>query len=55
VLILRSNALVFFFFLSAEDLRRVLRGKHLLARIELARLYDRKAGEVLRTIKVSSY
>jgi hypothetical protein len=44
-----------FFFYSAEDLRRVLQRKRLLARIELARLYDRKASEVLHTIKVSSY
>lgn len=38
---------------SAEDLRRVMRGKHVLARIRPARRYDRKAGEVLHTIKVS--
>lgn len=42
-------------FYSAEDVRQLLQRKHLLARIKLARLYARKAGEVLHTIKVSSY
>ena len=40
------------FIYSAEDLRLLLKRKHLLARLKLARQYDRKAGEVLHRIKV---
>ena len=38
---------------SAEDMRLLLKRKRLLARLRLARKYDRKAREVLRTIEVS--
>ena len=38
---------------SAEDLGLLLKRKHPLARLRLAKQYDRKAGEVLRLIEVS--
>ncbi len=42
-----------FYLYSAEDLRLLLQGKRLLARVKLGRRYDRKAVEVLQIIQVS--
>jgi hypothetical protein len=36
-----------------EELRLHLKQKRLLTRLKLAKQYDKKAGEVLRTIEVS--
>jgi hypothetical protein len=38
---------------SAEELRLHLKRKHLLARLKLAKQYDKMVGEALRTIEVS--
>lgn len=38
---------------SVENTRLFLKRKHLLARLRLAKQYDKEAGEVLRTIEVS--
>jgi hypothetical protein len=46
MLILRSKVLY-----SAEDFRRALQEKRLLARTRLARRFDRRACEALHTIK----